>query len=243
VRRPDTLELFELVGVGPGMRCLDLGCGGGEVTFDLARLVEPGGRVTGIDMDEVKLELARAAAAERGIANVEFRSANVNDWSEPDTYDLVYCRFLLQHLSRPVDLLARMWASVRAGGAIVVEDADFDGLFCDPPNDGFEFYSRIYPQVLARRGGDHAIGRKLCRYFLEAGIPEPGFRLRQSTGSDSDFKALAYSTLDAFAEAALEEGVATEAELQAALASLEAFARDPATIVGDPRTFQVWRRR
>ena len=42
-------------------------------------------------------------------------------------YDLVYSRFLLQHLSRPVELLPRMWAAVRAGGVIAVEDADFDG--------------------------------------------------------------------------------------------------------------------
>jgi 2-polyprenyl-3-methyl-5-hydroxy-6-metoxy-1,4-benzoquinol methylase len=106
------------------MRCLDLGCGGGEVTFELARLVGAQGHVTGVDMDEVKLSLARATAAERGLTNVEFRAGNVNDWDEPAGFDLVYCRFLLQHLSRPVDLLRRMWAAVTSGGAIVVEDAD-----------------------------------------------------------------------------------------------------------------------
>src|SRR5882762_9589477 len=94
-------------------------------------------------------------------------------------YDLVYCRFLLQHLNRPGDLLQRMWAAVRPGGSVVVEDSDFDGLFCDPPNDGFAFYARTYPRVLQRRGGDHAIGRKLYRYFLDAGIRDPSLRLVQ----------------------------------------------------------------
>ena len=103
---------------GPsGMRCLDLGCGGGEVTFDLALLAGPAGSVTGVDMDADKLALARKSAQERGIANVGFRSGNVNDWDEPDTYDFVYCRFLLQHLARPVDLLRRMWAAVRAAAS------------------------------------------------------------------------------------------------------------------------------
>ena len=109
--------------------------------------------MTGVDMDEAKLELARAAAAEGGHANVEFRVANVNEWHETSAYDLVYCRFLLQHLNRPVDLLRRMWAAVRPGGALVAEDADFDGLFCQPPNDGFAFYARMYPRVLQRYGG------------------------------------------------------------------------------------------
>jgi predicted O-methyltransferase YrrM len=41
-----------------------------------------------------------------------------------------------------------MWEAVRPGGVIAVEDADFDGLFCDPPNDGFDFYRRMVPRVV-----------------------------------------------------------------------------------------------
>ena len=80
---------------------------------------------------------------------------------------------LLERLSQPVELLRRMWLAVKPGGTIVVEDADFDGLFCEPPNDGFDFYVHIYPRVLERNGGDATAGRKLYRYFLEAGIPGP----------------------------------------------------------------------
>ena len=104
-RRDDTRELLERAGVRGGMACLDLGCGGGEVSFEIARLVGPAGRVVGLDMDAVKLDLGRASASAQGLANVELRGANVEDWSEPDAYDLVYSRFLLQHLSGPVELL------------------------------------------------------------------------------------------------------------------------------------------
>jgi ubiquinone/menaquinone biosynthesis C-methylase UbiE len=104
---PDTAALFSRAGIRPGMRCVDLGCGGGELTFEMARLVGPGGSVTGVDMDEVKLGLARKAAVEREVSNVEFVAGNVNNWDEPDAYDVVYLRFLLQHLSEPVDLLRR----------------------------------------------------------------------------------------------------------------------------------------
>jgi ubiquinone/menaquinone biosynthesis C-methylase UbiE len=92
---PHTSDLFGRVGLHPGMRCLDLGCGGGEVSFEIARLIGPDGHVTGIDMDEVKLALALEAANARGLTNVEFRAENVNEWNEPDSYDLVYCRYLL----------------------------------------------------------------------------------------------------------------------------------------------------
>ena len=170
-RWPGTAALLDRVGVQPGQRCLDLGCGGGDVTLELARMVGPDGQVTGVDMDEVKLDLARRDAAARGLGNVSFQALNVYEWSEPDSYDLVYSRNVLQHLSRPVDVLASMWAAVRPGGVIVVEDADFEGSFCNPPNDGFAFWVEAYQRVLERRGGDPLSGRKLFQRFGEAAIP------------------------------------------------------------------------
>jgi 2-polyprenyl-3-methyl-5-hydroxy-6-metoxy-1,4-benzoquinol methylase len=72
-RWPDTAALLERPGLARGMRCVDLGCGGGAVTMEIARLVAPVGSVAGVDMDEIKLGLARQAAAARGLGNVEFR--------------------------------------------------------------------------------------------------------------------------------------------------------------------------
>src|SRR5579859_4146665 len=171
VHWPNTRAHLERAGLAAGMRCIDVGCGGGEVTIEIAKLIAPDGSVIGIDMDDVKLDLARAAAVDRGLTNIEFRALNIHEWNEPDAYDAVFCRFVLHHLRHPVDILRRMWAAVRPGGAIIVEDADFDGWCCYPPNDGFDFFLRAYNQALARWGGDHALGRKLYSYFLEAGIP------------------------------------------------------------------------
>jgi hypothetical protein len=73
-------------------------------------------------------------------------------------------------------LRARPPRPVRPGGVLAVEDADFDGLFCDPPNEGFDFYWRTMLRLVERRGGDATHGRKLRRHFLEAGIPDPSWR-------------------------------------------------------------------
>ena len=239
-RWPDTAVLFSRAGLRTGMRCIDLGCGGGEVTLEMAKLVAPKGMVIGIDMDEVKIDLARKAAVERGIGNVEFLTGNVSSWDEPDSYDMVYSRFLLQHLSKPVDLLRRMWTSVRAGGAVIVEDADFDGWCCHPPNEGFEFFLRTYAEVIRRRGGDHATGRKLYADFLEAGIPTPQVALVQSVSVGGESKDLAWSTLDATGDSILADGVATSEDLADGLASLRVFTDDATTLIGHPRVFQVW---
>jgi SAM-dependent methyltransferase len=225
------------------MRCLDLGCGSGDVTFELARRAGPDGHVTGLDQDEVKLALARERTVAGGLANVEFRTGNVYEWDEPATYDLVYCRFLLQHLSRPVDLLRSMWAGLRQSGVIIAEDADFTGSFCEPRNAGHAFFVRAYSRVLESHGGDPGAARKLYRLFLAAGIPEPSLSVRQGVHTSGEAKTLPYATIEATAGAIVSEGIATEEEIASALADLGAFTADPATVIGRPRTFQVWARR
>lgn len=136
-----------------------------------------------------------------------------------------------------------MWAAVQGGGLLIVEDADFDGWCCHPPNDGFNFFLRAYSQVLHRRCGDHAIGRKLYQYFLDAKIREPHLTLVQPVRIQGEEKALAWSTLDAAADAVLSDGIASEDELGGALTSLRRFIDDPATLIAGPRIFQVWSRR
>jgi len=241
--QPTTSALFDRVQLGPGMRCVDLGCGSGDVTFEMAERVGPDGSVTGVDMDMVKLGLARRAAATQGLLNVEFRQMNVYEFAESDAYDLVYARFVLQHLSRPVDVLRAMWAAVRVGGVLVVEDADFEGSFCDPPHNGFAFWVEAYQRVLERHGGDPLMGRKLHRYFTDAGIPEPSVGVVQNVHRTGEAKMLPHSTVEATAEAIVAEGVATAEQLREALEGLAEFGADTHSLCGSPRVFQVWTRR
>jgi len=242
-RWPATEALFARAGLAAGMRCIDLGCGGGAVTLEMASLVAPGGSAVGVDMDGIKLDLAREAAGARGLGNVEFRQLNLNDWHEPAGYDAVYCRFVLQHLSQPGGLLRRMWAGVRPGGVLIVEDADFDGWCCHPANEGFDFFLRSYREVIRRSGGDHAAGRKLYGYLLAAGVPGPQVAVVQPVCVSGEEKTLAWSTLEATAGAILSEGLATRDEVTAQLASLAEFTADERTLISGPRVFQLWSRR
>ena len=238
-----TADLLDRIDVRPGQRCVDLGCGSGDVTFELARRVGPTGSVVGIDLDEVKLGLARGVAEALGFTQIEFRRADMRGWSERDAYDIVYCRNFLQHLAGPVDVLGQMWAAVRDGGALAVEDADFVGSFCDPPNDAFDFWVATYARVLALHGGDPLMGRKLFRSFLAAGIPSPRLSTVQRADVVGEAKALPWSTIEATAEAIVADGVASEQEVSEALDELARFTADPTTVIGSPRLFQCWARR
>jgi len=241
-RRADTVALLGRAGVGAGQRCVDLGCGRGEVTLELAALVAPT-EVVGVDKDEAKLALATAAAAERGVGNVRFVAMDVGAWDEPGAYDVVYSRFLFQHLREPRELLARMWAAVRPGGALVVEDADHEGWCGHPTNAGLTFFVRSFCEVLRRHGGDPVMGRKLFQCFGDVGIEPPEVRLVQSARTEGEAKALAWSTLAMSAEAIVAEDVAPPDAVEDALASLRRYTDDPRTLICSPRIFQLWSRR
>ena len=72
VMQPYTARLLDTVGVAPGSRCIDVGCGGGHVSRELARRVGPHGRVVGIDLDPDVISLASADAQREGLTNLRF---------------------------------------------------------------------------------------------------------------------------------------------------------------------------
>ncbi|MFJ1827210.1 class I SAM-dependent methyltransferase, partial [Streptomyces sp. NPDC088178] len=89
----------------PGMTVLDVGCGPGTITADLAALVAPG-RVTGVDSAQEVLARAAEEAAERGLDNVEFATADVHALDFPDdSFDVVHAHQVLQHVGDPVRAL------------------------------------------------------------------------------------------------------------------------------------------
>src|ERR1700682_5488044 len=80
-------------------------------------------------MDSVKLELARERVTKEEIRNIEFRQANVLEWDEDSVYDLIYVRVLLTHLPERERVVPKLLRALRPGGALAVEDVNFEGTF------------------------------------------------------------------------------------------------------------------
>lgn len=238
-----TARVLNDAGLKPGMTCLDLGCGGGDVTLELARMVGPQGKVIGVDADRVKLDLASQDAHRRGLENVEFRAGEIDEWNEHSAYDLIYCRFVLTHVSNPARVLERILHAVRPGGAVVVEDIEFQGHFCYPSCRAFDEYMRLYRTVVSLRRGDAEIGPKLYSMLLNAGLQSPTIRLVQPIYFSGDCKLVPLLTLISMRDAVLAEQLATPEEYDPLIAELAAFTEDSRTTISYPRVFQVWGRR
>ena len=237
---PTTARLLGRTGLRAGMRCLDLGCGGGEVTLALARLVGPRGEAIGLDMDAEKIDLAIGQALAAGLPNARFRQVDVDEWSEPGSYDLVYCRFLLTHLCDPLAILRKMRAAVRPGGTVVVEDLDIAGRIWHPPCPALDRFARLYRSIIARRGGDADIGPKLYGLARAAGLANVDLDVVQPTFASGEGKAIALLSLANITDAVLQDGLASEAELRAMRDEVAAYIERDDTIVSLPRIFQVW---
>src|SRR3954471_11361409 len=106
---PGTRRVLQESGLRAGMRVADLGCGVGMVTETLAELVGPDGQIVGIDSSGAQLAEARERL--KGRLHISFVEANATDTGLPhESFDLVYCRFLLIHLRDPALALREMFA-------------------------------------------------------------------------------------------------------------------------------------
>lgn len=238
VLRPTTLAWLLELGLREGLDCLDAGCGGGDTALELARLLGPTGRVTGVDLDAAKLEIARREAAEQGVHNVEFRVTNIFETQPAAAWDVVYSRFLLTHLSDPAAALASLYQYLRPGGVIAIEDIDFTGLFTCPESAAFRRYVDLYYATVRRRGGDPDIGPRIARLLIGCGFERIAMNIVQPASLTGDAKVVNALTMENIAGAVIADGLATQEAIDEIARELHDFADDPSTIAGFPRIFQ-----
>ncbi|HKR71841.1 MAG TPA: methyltransferase domain-containing protein [Streptosporangiaceae bacterium] len=154
----------------PAADILDVGCGPGTITADLAVLAAPG-RVVGVDAADDVLAEARRAAADRFVTNVTFETGDVYSLSFADrSFDVVHAHQLLQHLSDPVAALTEMSRVCRPGGVVAARDSDYGGMIWYPEADDLAEWLALYRRVARATGGEPDAGRRLLSWARAAGF-------------------------------------------------------------------------
>ncbi|GHG32582.1 methyltransferase domain-containing protein [Streptomyces zaomyceticus] len=163
---------YLLPSLSAGLDVLDVGCGPGTITADLAALVAPG-RVTAVDAAEGVLVKARAVAAERGLENVGFAVADVHALDFPDdSFDVVHAHQVLQHVGDPVQALREMRRVCRPGGVVAARDSDYGAFAWYPERPALDGWLDLYHRVARANGGEPDAGRRLFAWAREAGFTE-----------------------------------------------------------------------
>jgi SAM-dependent methyltransferase len=116
---PLGIRAMERAALRAGEHVLDIGCGCGGTTIELARRVGPAGTATGIDISSVMLERARASAAAAGVANLRFENADAQTHGFPrHSLDVLYSRFGVMFFTDPAAAFGNLRAALRPGGRL-----------------------------------------------------------------------------------------------------------------------------
>jgi SAM-dependent methyltransferase len=216
----------------PGQTVLDVGCGPGTITADLAALVAPG-QVTGVDTGDDILGRAAGTAAERGLENVRFTTADVHDLDFPDdSFDVVHAHQVLQHVGDPVQALREMRRVCRPGGIVAARDSDYAAMTWYPEVPAMTQWQELYGRVARANGGEPDAGRRLLSWARQAGFSDITptaaawcFATPENRAWWSGLWA-ERTTASVYAELAVDGGHATAGQLTAIAAAWRAWGEE-----------------
>jgi SAM-dependent methyltransferase len=224
------------------MRVAELGCGVGMVTELLADLVGPAGHVVGVDFSGAQLEQARQRLKHGG-SNTRFVEASATDTGlPPESFDLVYCRFLLIHLAEPERALREMFTLLKPNGILVCEDGDLTAAGSEPPS-ALDAFADLWGRLGPERGLDFTLGRRLFQMVLAAGFAAPEVTFNQPVVARGENKRLLELSVAEAGPAFVDAGLITSWELDRTLVEMRRLAADGTVLAVMPRMAQVWARK
>jgi 2-polyprenyl-3-methyl-5-hydroxy-6-metoxy-1,4-benzoquinol methylase len=195
---PFTLSFFSASGITEGMRVLEIGCGGGDVSLLIAQLVGANGEVVGIDQSATAIATAQQRARDLPAPNLRFLVADV---TAPDAalaaegpFDAVVGRSVLEFIPDPVAVLRAVTSYVHRGGVIAFQEVDWSGCRALPAVPAFDQCVTWGSAALQRAGADPFMGLKLYPAFLAAGLPAPTLSAQAAIGAGRDHPLYAHIT-------------------------------------------------
>ena len=178
VWRSHVLDAWRRAGIAPGQTVIDVGCGPGYATLDLAELVGSGGRVVAIDQSRRFLDHLVSSAERAGCRNIEAceRDLAVDDLPHANA-DAAWCRWILAFVPDPRALLTRVAARLRPGGCLVIHEYyDYRSWRLLPPCRSVEEFVATVMSTWRTAGGEPDVGAMLPAWLSAMGFQIHGVR-------------------------------------------------------------------
>lgn len=172
VWRPDVLDAWRRAGLARGQTVLDVGCGPGHATLDLAEIVGATGRVVAVDQSRRFLDHLAAETAARGWTHVDLHERNLSETGWPEVAaDMVWCRWIFAFVRDPRALLTRVAGAVKPGGTLVIHEYfDYRTWRLMPRVPEVETFVAQVMESWRAEGGEPDIGTELPGWLESLGL-------------------------------------------------------------------------
>ena len=240
IHDPYTRRLLLDAGLGRGMSFVEFGCGLGSVCRWAA---SHGATAIGVDLSAARIEAAEELARDDEITGIEFNVGDVySGEAQSRDFDFAYCRFLLSHLTEPVEAMRTMTASLKRGGLLVCEEPDLRTISTEPHSKDYASVVDAIFGVASLRRQDYRLGRRLALHADDLGL-----EVRRSDAYQRHFlrgRAKGFWTWSFIEarEAFLEAGV-RPARLEGWFAGMKGVDGDERVLVGHAAVHQLVARR
>jgi SAM-dependent methyltransferase len=171
--RETTQSALRRAGLAHGMRVLDIGCGGGDVSLIAAELVGPSGFVQGIDRSAQAVAAATARVERASVRHVRFAVSELDAFAPDAPFDALIGRFVLMYMADPAAILRTLAGHLRPDGIVMFEEMEMRSARGYPDAPLFARCIDWYATAIEGAGFESGMGGKLFATFLAAGLPAP----------------------------------------------------------------------
>jgi len=238
---PTTNKFFDRLGVKQGWRCLDVGAGPGFVSMDLRDRVGESGEVTALEPSKFFLQWLENKSEQRGWKNLQFIEGAVEQASLPPRYfDFIFVRWVIAFVPDPEKFLLRLFAALRPGGIIAIQDYYYEGLSLFPRGGGFDTMADYVRAYYATVSGDPYVTGRIPALFRKHGLRLVDFTPNcLAGGPESGIMEWAHRFFTVHIQIMVDKGAMTQQQGDAALADWLAHRNNPDAMFFSPIVVDV----